>query len=144
MCAACCVQNGWTPLHYAASYGMAEAAAVLVAHGADKNAKDEVRSASPMPNMLHAPAGLSAATPRCCAGGQEAVALCEEPRDARRAAGGGWPQLCHLLSEVAMQRLRVLLRTLSKAAHDAKRSLSAKLAPERTSGVVDESASRFH
>jgi hypothetical protein len=34
---------------------MAEAAAVLVAHGADKNAKDEVRSAAPAQHTARPP-----------------------------------------------------------------------------------------
>jgi ankyrin repeat protein len=40
------VQDGWTPLHYAAAHGHASAAAALVEHGADKAAKDDVRGAA--------------------------------------------------------------------------------------------------
>jgi ankyrin repeat protein len=42
-------QDGWTPLHYASWSGHVDCARLLLERGADKNAKNEVRTHAPPP-----------------------------------------------------------------------------------------------
>jgi hypothetical protein len=81
LCRCGCAQAGWTPLHYAAQNGQTACVALLVEHGANKDAKDNVRCAAPLSRRrrrcaLHPRAATPIAPRAACATSAAAEAPC--------------------------------------------------------------------